>query len=356
MELVYGAFELTGTHDLPSASGHSFIVCMKVVKCSHELIWFLGAIIFELAIVWRGTLLMKHYRAAVTRGAIRKWVRWHVNYLVFIATIHEIRGFDFLPFEYWSLQIRKLVHAGWSRMKGPVQVHMRRDCSRSLNLHQLWWLVVGLYWFIWCVSLNYLFIVVKNTVVVGCSAFFRLLIHDWFLVTFIVVVPFTLLLVLLSIAHSRAFCINKAIRLFHHLTLRRLYLLLERFLHLWRSEIWICPSITYIHTGWVLERCKPQTRWIWIGFYELTFTKARRQIILMHGLIFLQCDGFSRNHIRLILLRWETLLVIDFFIRFHLKIVVKTTLLEKWLFISHRTEVAALSWFLIYFKAFVMHL
>ena len=72
MALVYGAFELIGTHDLPSASGHSFIVCMKVVKYSHELIWLLGAIIFELAIVRRGTLLMKHYRAAVTRGAIRK--------------------------------------------------------------------------------------------------------------------------------------------------------------------------------------------------------------------------------------------------------------------------------------------
>ena len=193
-------------------------------KNSHELIRF-GAITFKLAIVHRGTLLKKHCGALV-RGAIRKRFSRHVNYLVFITTIHEIRCINSLSFEYRSLQIRKLVHAGWSRVKeGSLQVHMRRDWRRSLNLHQLRWFVANLYWF-WSasLSLNDLFIIIKDAVVIRCGALFWLIIHNWFLVTFVVVIPLTLLLVLLCLAHSRAFGINKAIRLFHHLRLRRLYL------------------------------------------------------------------------------------------------------------------------------------
>ena len=93
--------ELTGTHILPPDCEHSLFGC-KEVKCSHELFWFFRAITFELAITHLGALLLKHYRA-VAHGAIRKRVSRHVNYLVFIATIHEIRCFDSLPFEYRSL-------------------------------------------------------------------------------------------------------------------------------------------------------------------------------------------------------------------------------------------------------------
>ena len=225
---------MTDTHDLlPKlhSIGYTFIECMKV-RNSHELIWISGlvTIVIMLASIGRDALLMRHYRA-IARGAIRKWVCRHINYLVFVS-IQEIRWINSLPFEYRSLQVWEVIHAGWSRVEGPLQVHVRSDRRRSLNLHHHWWPVVDLYWF-WSVglSLDYL-LIVQNAVIVRCSTFFGLFIHNWLLVAFVIVVPVALFNVLLCVAHPWAFRVNQALRLFHHLALRLLYLLLERFLHL----------------------------------------------------------------------------------------------------------------------------